>query len=157
METSDFDNDEKDAGDMGAGQTVTIVYEVAGTNDSITKDSAPIKLNIRYKKPSAKKSTEVSHNIATTVKDSISSDMEFIALAIETVMVLNHSQYLGNNSRGLSEIAHDMQYVNLNKSQKDFYKTLVTLVNNSTTPVVDEPIDPIVYTSPQKDTTQIYN
>jgi hypothetical protein len=72
-------------------------------------------------------------------------------------MVLNHSQYLGNNSRGLSEIAHDMQYVNLNKSQKDFYKTLVTLVNNSTTPVVDEPIDPIVYTSPQKDTTQIYN
>lgn len=140
METSDFDNDEKDAGDMGAGQTVTIVYEIAGTTDGVSKDSVPIKLDIRYKEPLAKKSTKTSHNISTTVNESISSDMEFISLAIETVMVINQSRYLGNNSRGLSEIAHDMKYVNLNKSQKDFYKTLIQIIKNSST-YIDKELD----------------
>ncbi|PRP95080.1 vWA domain-containing protein [Enhygromyxa salina] len=58
----DFDDDSKDAGEIGAGHTVTAIYEVVPTPDH---DSGPLMtLNLRYKQPdedhSRKLTTQVS-------------------------------------------------------------------------------------------------
>ncbi|WP_052551041.1 vWA domain-containing protein [Enhygromyxa salina] len=60
----DFDDDSKDAGEIGAGHTVTAIYEVLPTPNH---DAGPLMtLNLRYKQPDA----DQSHKLTTTVSDS---------------------------------------------------------------------------------------
>ncbi len=54
LNNEDFKDDKKDAGELGAGQTVTALYEVILKDKTKEKDLATIKL--RFKKPEAQKS-----------------------------------------------------------------------------------------------------
>ena len=49
----DFNNDRKDAGEMGAGHSVTVLYEVipAGVNEPVTADDRPEVDPLRYQTP----------------------------------------------------------------------------------------------------------
>ena len=124
MDTEDFENDKKDAGDMGAGQTLTILYEI---NSSETVNSTSLnnamKLDIRYKDPSSNKSKLVSHNISSSHNENISDDFTFISSVVETAMILNKSKYLGNTS--INTVKKQLASVTLSKEQQEFQ----TLVN----------------------------
>ena len=112
----DFNNDKKDAGEIGAGHTVTALYEVvpAGAVDETPrvdplKYQKPAKpaaasgsdelltLKLRYKQPDG----DTSRLLSTPIKDSdksynrASTDFKFAAAVVEFGMLLRHSPYKG--------------------------------------------------------------
>jgi Ca-activated chloride channel family protein len=118
----DFNNDKKDAGEIGAGHTVTALYEVvpAGMTPDETPGVDPLKyqkparparvsgsaelltLKLRYKQPEG----DTSRLLTTVVKDSdrsyqrASPDFKFAAAVAEFGMLLRHSPYAGDATFG---------------------------------------------------------
>jgi Ca-activated chloride channel family protein len=115
----DFNNDKKDAGEIGAGHTVTALYEVVPTgNADETPGVDPLKyqkpakpavasgsdelltLKLRYKQPDS----DTSRLLSTPIKDSdksyarASTDFKFAAAVAEFGMLLRHSPYQGEAS-----------------------------------------------------------
>ena len=112
LDTYDFIDDTKDAGEIGAGHTVVALYEIipVGSRDVITsKYQEPSEdttvrypneyatVHIRYKEPGESKSQEKSY----VVKDkdftkNPSDDFVFASLAAEFAMILSDSPHKGN-------------------------------------------------------------
>jgi len=119
LKTEDFNNDKKDAGELGAGHTVTACYELipmTAKNDTLMtkvdvskyqqavvspeayKNGELLTLKLRYKKPDA----DVSELIETVVPDKItvfektSDDFRFVAAVIELGLLLRKSQFKAN-------------------------------------------------------------
>lgn len=67
LKNEDFNNDAKDAGDIGAGHTVTALYEIipAGYSDSNTKVDALKYQNDDYKKPAPAVASNSSNELLT--------------------------------------------------------------------------------------------
>ncbi len=114
LENQDFRNDQKDAGEIGAGHTVTAFYELipAGVetlvesnrpsefveqNRSIGSDSGTmLTVNLRYKQPNSEVAQEFQVRVA---KDSLceqaSTDFQFASCVLAYGMLLRESQYVG--------------------------------------------------------------
>lgn len=136
MEKEDFEDDTKDAGEIGSGHTVTALYEVKMTDDYLSSNipdesqsSSEIDwmtLKIRYKKPEGKKSTELSYfcgngNYSTEPSD----DLSFAMAVAEFGMILRKSPYIGEGS--LNQV---VQLAKQTDTSKDMYKSeFVKLVN----------------------------
>ncbi|MDE7425645.1 MAG: VWA domain-containing protein [Lachnospiraceae bacterium] len=137
MENKDFEDDTKDAGEIGSGHTVTALYEVkisdAYLNSNVLDESEHSKeeidwltLKIRYKKPEGKKSTELSYmcgngNYSTEPSD----DLSFAMAVAEFGMILRKSPYIGEGS--LNQV---VQLAKQTDTSKDTYKSeFVKLVN----------------------------
>ncbi|MBN1144192.1 MAG: von Willebrand factor type A domain-containing protein [Bacteroidales bacterium] len=115
LNEEDFDNDKKDAGELGAGHTVTALYEIVpadGKGDqtrqlkyqqsevlpkaTITNELATIKF--RYKKPDGDKSilmTETIPHTALTLAQT-SENFRFSAAVAGFGMLLRNSEFKGN-------------------------------------------------------------
>ncbi len=118
MAAQDFNNDKKDAGELGAGHTVTVLYEIipAGSEEAIpgvdalkyqkTKltDAAQaaemMTVKLRYKVPTGKKSILLSTPLLDTglALDKTSKAFRFSAAVVEAALVLRASKYKGNAS-----------------------------------------------------------
>lgn len=119
LNNEDFKDDKKDAGDMGSGHTVTIIYEVipAGVNSEYIRDVDELKyqqpkgtnassgnelatIRFRYKQPDGDKSREMVHTIAdrTTPVTSASENTRFAASVAMFGMLLKDSKYKGSSS-----------------------------------------------------------
>jgi Ca-activated chloride channel family protein len=115
MEAEDFDNDKKDAGELGAGHTVTALYEIVPVkeknNDPVTltyqqsnilpgvagnHELAAIKF--RYKKPDSDKSILITERIPDTIiaADKTSDNFRFSAAVAGFGMLLRDSEYKGS-------------------------------------------------------------
>lgn len=113
----DFENDAVDAGELGAGHTVTAVYELipagasgsgkelkyqtnAEPNMQFRNEISEIKL--RYKEPDGEVSREIKRVVSfenTPVNNKKpSEDYYFAAAVIEFGMLLRNSRYLGNTT-----------------------------------------------------------
>jgi len=114
MAAEDFEDDTKDGGETGAGQTVTVLYELV-RNDDGNKGSdlkyqtdreltdaalsdELLTLSIRYKEPDGKKSVEENFDVLAPKdsSDDLSEDLSFVAGIAELTMIINDSDYLGN-------------------------------------------------------------
>ena len=125
----DFDNDKKDGGEVGAGQSVTVLYEIIPA-DADSKSSLKYQkstgskewctVKIRYKEPDGSKSKLAS----AVVDDSLvhkapSSRMKLAAAAAMFGMYLKDSEYKGSshpdNARKLlsGPKSHDAQNLDL--------------------------------------------
>ncbi|OFZ62174.1 MAG: hypothetical protein A3D92_22960, partial [Bacteroidetes bacterium RIFCSPHIGHO2_02_FULL_44_7] len=113
LNDEDFDNDAKDAGEMGAGHTVTVLYEIipAGSDEAIpSKDSLryqtaakPIhgfdnelmRIKMRYKEPGGVRSKLVEKSIPTTAVHFVESskDCQFAASVTAFGMLLRNSSF----------------------------------------------------------------
>jgi Ca-activated chloride channel family protein len=115
LNKEDFNNDKKDAGDMGSGHTVTALYEIvpAGIKDDYSVSVDPLKYQKPEPLPVAKASDEMltikfrykendssaSKMTFATVEDdpknliSTSADFRFAAAVAEFGMLLRDSQY----------------------------------------------------------------
>ena len=110
LENEAFADDKKDAGDLGAGHTVTALYELvpAGVDDIYAGKSEPLKyqqpakdkflaewatLKVRYKKPDALRSQMLEYRIASDDSET-STDGSFAAAVALFGMLLRHSDYL---------------------------------------------------------------
>lgn len=114
MAAEDFEDDTKDGGETGAGQTVTVLYELVRNKDGNTgsdlkyqtdrelTDAALsgelLTLSIRYKEPDGQKSVEENFDVLAPEKttDNLSEDLSFAAGVVELTMIINDSQYLGD-------------------------------------------------------------
>ncbi|MEP6467572.1 MAG: YfbK domain-containing protein, partial [Parafilimonas sp.] len=118
LNKEDFNDDKKDAGELGSGHTVTALYELipVGIKDTMMKDVDVLRyqkikqskqnnfgdelmnIKLRYKQPDGNKSALIIHplkdeNIAF---NSTSNNFRFAASVAEFGMLLRNSQYRGN-------------------------------------------------------------
>ncbi len=122
LNKEDFNNDKKDAGELGSGHTVTALYEIipAGVASDLLEDAEPLKyqaandndmgstkfsnelltIKLRYKAPSKDKSDLITY----TVKDETisfvkaSDNFRFAAAVANFAMLLRNSEYKGNSN-----------------------------------------------------------
>ncbi len=120
LRTEDFNDDKKDAGEIGAGHTVTALYEIVPAGKSVDAVSVdPLKyqssekpannkpasdelltLKIRYKKPDGDKSTKLEFPINDN-GDSFAEatpDFKFAAAVASFGMLLRNSEHRGKTS-----------------------------------------------------------
>lgn len=116
LATQDFDDDKKDAGEIGAGHMVTALYEIVpvdseqeipetelkyqdGKNDTGVKNGEWLNLKIRYKEPQEDESLLKEYPV--TQEDYMSEpseDFYFAAAVAEFGLMLRDSQYKGDAS-----------------------------------------------------------
>jgi Ca-activated chloride channel homolog len=124
LKDQDFNDDQKDAGDMGAGHSVTALYELIPAGQPIeTAPIDPLKyqqpstlsstasrdesmtVKIRYKEPDGQKSALMTFAVAG--KTTPSPEMGFAAAVAEFGMLLRDSAFKGSssfeNARALAE------------------------------------------------------
>ncbi len=95
LATEDFDDDKKDAGEVGSGHQVTVCYELTLTADAMEKD-AWMAFDVRYKPIGQTVSVENNYSIGRASVKAADADFLFITALIETAMVLHNSTYLGD-------------------------------------------------------------
>ncbi len=117
LRSEDFNDDKKDAGEIGAGHTVTALYEVVPTGQEINFSSVdPLKyqpqmetgrtthsnelltVKLRYKKPDGDMSQLLEFPVTDSGSklNSASSDFKFAAAVAAFGMILRDSEYKGN-------------------------------------------------------------
>jgi Ca-activated chloride channel homolog len=114
LSKEDFNNDNKDAGELGSGHTVTAVYEVipVGIKDEFSQTVDPLKyqkrkkdyvvnapdelmtIKFRYKKPDGDVSKLIVHPvIAEQVEENSSNNLQFVSAVAEFGMLLRNSSF----------------------------------------------------------------
>jgi Ca-activated chloride channel homolog len=142
LNDEDFNDDKKDAGEMGSGHTVTALYEIipVGVESEFTKNIDPLKyqkksnpivmdsdelltVKFRYKEPDGAKSkliTEVMKNEIRTSSDNLDWSMAVAGFG----MLLRDSEFKGDltyssvlnlakSSRGEDEFGYKREFINL--------------------------------------------
>ena len=92
----DFDDDTKDAGEIGAGHTVTAIYEVVPKREA--SSDRWMTLNLRYKEPGGDRSRKLSMPIATEARSlsRTSETFRFSAAVASFGMLLRNSPHKGD-------------------------------------------------------------
>jgi Ca-activated chloride channel homolog len=145
LENEDFNNDKKDAGDMGAGHTVTALYEIVPVGGNPTRPATdPLKyqqnqpiagnstevltVKLRYKEPSGNKSKLITQ-ILRWKQQEISDapeDFRMAAAVADFGLLLRNSEQKGNatyeqvlklagNARGKDEEGYRAEFIQLVK------------------------------------------
>ena len=101
MSEEEFEDSNKDAGEIGAGQTVTALYEIIPA-EGYTKNASLATFETRYK--FSLKDTE-SRSLTTEVKvsDTASENMNFAAGVAAYAMVLHNSMYKGKATLSMAK------------------------------------------------------
>ncbi len=117
MAKEDFDDDKKDAGELGAGHTVTALYEIVPANSNWNVRTADdlkyqttelnnnakssneiMTIKFRYKPPKSNKSIKIEHAITNTLTElkASSDNFRFSAAVAGFGMLLRDSKFKGN-------------------------------------------------------------
>jgi Ca-activated chloride channel family protein len=117
LNEEDFDNDKKDAGELGAGHTVTALYEIVPANgididsrrlkyqqsevlSNVSENNELATIKFRYKKPDSDNSLLITEIIPNTRKalTQTSENFRFSAAVAGFGMLLRNSEFKGNIS-----------------------------------------------------------
>lgn len=100
LENQEFEDDSTDAGEIGAGQSITALYEVIPVPNVNYKGETSFTIDFRYKEPAASVSQALSLEIVDeeTSFQQASESQRFSAAAAGFAMVLRDSPYKGNLS-----------------------------------------------------------
>jgi len=141
----DFNNDKKDAGDMGSGHTVTALYEVipAGVKTTLIDKVDSLKyqpisvvanvstgkelmnIKLRYKKPDGLKSRLLEHPVSDAPKNwrNASENFRFAAAVAGYGMLLRKSEFAGNlNYQTIQQMAKTAIGTDKEGYRKEFLK-----------------------------------
>ena len=115
LQAKDFNDDKKDAGEIGSGHTMTAFYEIipagagemgAGTDplkyqkSETAKSGELMTVKMRYKKPDGDKSIliEKAHTAAEMTRKEPSADFRFASAVAEFALLLEGSKHKGDAS-----------------------------------------------------------
>jgi Ca-activated chloride channel family protein len=157
LRTEDFNNDAKDAGDMGAGHTVTALFEVvpkggvvpgpsidpskytqpaaaaaAADRNAASASNEMLTLRVRYKEPDSDTSKRMDVPLVDrgVAFNRASTDFRFAASVAEFGMILRDSPYKGNSRMdSVLDIAQGSRGVDRNGYRAEFL-TLVQKAKN---------------------------
>jgi Ca-activated chloride channel family protein len=154
LNDEDFNDDKKDAGEMGAGHNVTALYELipAGSDENIpsvdplryqkpaqkeSPSSEFLTIKLRYKKPDGSTSMLFEKPVKGNVQsiDKASENLRFAAAVSEFGMILRDSEFKGsatlegasvlaNSARGEDEDGYRAELIRLIKTAKDLRATV---------------------------------
>lgn len=146
LKDEDFNNDAKDAGDMGAGHTVTAFYEVIPTgakNEYVgkvddlkyqKKEKVTVKptgsnelltVKLRYKAPDKDASKKMELPFVDNKGNNVSSDFRFASAVAMFGQLLRDSDFKGNASY---EKVTDLAKQGLNNDDKGYRREFIRLV-----------------------------
>lgn len=96
MANEDFRNDAKDAGELGAGHTITALYEITPSLTAAATDAAAI-VRLRYKQPTASTASELAYNVdaRSSMFGQSSGNLRWAASVAEFSMLLRNSEHKG--------------------------------------------------------------
>ncbi len=145
LKDEDFRNDKKDAGDLGSGHQVTVLYEIVPVGVKIDlpqvepskyqKNSPPdqkitdewLTVRMRYKHPEAETSKELSTPLKGEPAKELSDDFRFAAAAASFGMLLRDSKYRGAMTyAGVLEEAKGAIGADPNGHRKQFLELVTT-------------------------------
>ncbi len=97
LENDEFEDDKKDAGEIGAGQTITALYEIKPKTNAVARVNPTFTIKFRYKQPDSDISNPLDLDIFDTGNDflSASENMRFGAAVSGFGMLLRSSAYKG--------------------------------------------------------------
>lgn len=112
MAAEDFNDDTKDAGEIGAGHSVTVLYEIVPVDSDMELGESELKyssdssgvmgdelltVNIRYKEPDSSESRLLTYPVNKSLySDKMSANMNFASCVAEFGMLLRNSSYIGD-------------------------------------------------------------
>ena len=112
MAAEDFNDDTKDAGEIGAGHSVTVLYEIVPVDSDMELGESKLKyssdssgvmgdelltVNIRYKEPDSSESRLLTYPVNKSLySDKMSANMNFASCVAEFGMLLRNSSYIGD-------------------------------------------------------------
>ena len=120
LSQEDFEDDTKDAGEIGAGHTVTAMYEVALTQQALAEgnDMPWLTLGVRYKEPGGDTSKLLEYPVTQQAYTTDPGhDFRFAACVAEFGMVVRNSSYRGDAT--LEDVTDTLAQLDL---QGDAYK-----------------------------------
>jgi Ca-activated chloride channel family protein len=149
LNDEDFNDDAKDAGEMGAGHNVTALYELvpSGSDESIpsidplkyqkqesinigerNSSSEYLTIKLRYKKPDGKTSMLLEKPVKGYVSNTedASDNLKFAASVSEFGMILRNSVFKGNSTlEGASKLARSAR----GEDEDGYRSELIRLIN----------------------------
>lgn len=100
LETEDFANDKVDAGEIGAGHSVTAIYQVELT-EGIEENASLMDIKLRYKQPKGTESSLITKHVNQNFIpiENASQDMQFTSSLALFGMILRDSKWTADGNR----------------------------------------------------------
>ena len=146
LKKEDFEDDKKDAGELGSGHTVTALYEVVPVSDvsavrsfdnlkyqesklkeAALKSDEIMTLNIRYKAPDGDTSELISQPVKENIIeiDKSSNNYRFSAAVAMFAMLLRESSFKGDSNY---DVVKEMAESSLGEDKYGYRDEFVSLV-----------------------------
>ncbi len=137
----DFNDDKKDAGEIGAGHSVTALYEIIPVGQKIENDGVDelryakteltetkfndelLTIKLRYKEPDKNESKLLTQGLLDTGKsiENASDNLRFASSVAEFGLLLRNSRYKGNSSyKNITNLAGNSLGSDLKSYRSDF-------------------------------------
>ncbi|MCG8332082.1 MAG: von Willebrand factor type A domain-containing protein [Chitinophagales bacterium] len=149
LENEDFNDDKKDAGELGSGHTVTALYEIipSGTKSDFLADVDELKyqkenkpnaasrnseelctVKLRYKKPDGNVSQKIEHIVSANDIKEASDNFLWSAAVAEFGMLLRNSEYKSKaNYEQVIQLAKKAKGKDENGYRQEFIKMAKTM------------------------------
>lgn len=143
LAAEDFEDDTKDAGEVGAGHSVTVLYELVPVSSKMELDEKVtgsryqsvdedyknelLNIQVRYKEPDEEESKLLSYPITTkSYTRKTSEDWKFASCIAEFAMILRESPYLEKGS--MNHLVERLNQLEFEDGYKKEFKQLVNMV-----------------------------
>lgn len=150
LNDEDFNNDKKDAGELGSGHTVTALYEIVPANGSTSATIDPLKyqarqvsgkgsaevatIKVRYKTPEGEVSKLIVHPILAGKGSEGSENIRWAGAVASFGMLVRKSEFLNDYSadqvlamaigaKGADINGYRAEFINLVRSYKELVKS----------------------------------
>lgn len=121
MAKKDFDDDSKDGGEIGAGHSVTALYELILEEDF---DNTLFDLNIRFKRPSSDESELLTYPVDySAYKKNPGDDFHFQSAVAEFGLIASNSEY--PEDANLEDVLDILDSINLDDEYKEEFYEIV--------------------------------
>lgn len=140
LQAEDFNNDAKDAGEIGAGHSVTALYEIVLANEEyfdgglkyqeakLKESSEWLTVNIRYKEPSGDTSKLLSYAVGIeNYKEKNSDDFYLAATVAEFSQILRGEEFV--DGLNMTDVLKLLEKVEISDSYRESFKEMVTYLN----------------------------
>ncbi|MGD1840249.1 MAG: von Willebrand factor type A domain-containing protein [Thermonemataceae bacterium] len=130
LNQQDFEDDNEDAGEIGANQNVTALYEIVPENNSNYEAVPTFSIDFRYKNPDAETSIPLNLEVFDEGKSFAESTdfMKFTASVASFSMIITNSQY--KETSNYDDIINWLDSVNLS-DEHNFKEEFKSLVNRA--------------------------
>jgi Ca-activated chloride channel family protein len=146
LRKEDFNNDAKDAGDIGAGHSVTALYELVPPGaGAVTSSVDPLKyqskhvtasssemltLKLRYKEPESETSKLLTYTVSDSQTDvtSASTNLRFASAVAEFGMLLRNSKHKGDATY---DEARQLAQKSLGRDYEGYRRDFLTMIDDA--------------------------